>query len=99
MHICWGNTPFKNTVRKIGYQLILHTDILINTHVLPISDGPSIFCLSGDKVDLCKSICLLLLANIYSFTLLYATGTSHIVAEIVRTVMTALHTEYNEPYG
>jgi hypothetical protein len=52
---------------------------------LPISDGPGIFCLGGDKVDLCKRIiCLLLLANIYSFTLVYSTGTSHIVAEIVQ---------------
>jgi len=53
-------------------------------HVLPISEGRGIFCLSGDKVDLCKRICLLLLANIYSFTLVYSTGTSHIVAEIVQ---------------
>lgn len=53
-------------------------------HVLPISDGPGIFCLSGDKVDLCKRMCLLLLANMYSFTLIHSTGTSHIVAEIVQ---------------
>ena len=46
--------------------------------LLPISDGPGMYCLSGDKVDVCKRICLLLLTNICSFTLVYSTGTSHI---------------------
>jgi len=60
------------------------TGLLYLYLLLPISDGPSIFCLSGDKVDLSKRICLLLLTNVCSFTLVYCTGTSHIVAETVQ---------------